>query len=230
MSCPAPGLGCGDGRFDVAAPGPPAVHHRETTPLPSIPMIRKATCCASPGDDPAVQPWGRARHRRWAPACVIPHRRWTTQRFLLARALGDDWGAETVRVRAGATVLWRAGPVWVRCPWSWCSPVLGSPPGSNGGAVAMYKKCFFGIITRKAIRRSSFHNIGGLTRKINAFVEHDNAQARPPNFWQSLPRGGRSEAQGSVQGWHQHWWVLADHPPERFPGHWPADALPRGRT
>ena len=137
---------------------------------------------------------------------------------------------ETVRVRSVATVLWRAGPVWVRCPWSWCSPVLGSPPGSNGGAVAMCKKCFFGIITRKAIRRGSFHNIGGLTRKINAFVEHDNAQARPPNFWQSLPRGGRSEAQGSVQGWHQHWWVLADHPPERFPGHWPADALPRGRT
>ena len=37
---------------------------------------------------------------------------------------------------------------------------------------------FFGIITQKAIRRSSFHNVGELTRKVNAFVEHYNARAR----------------------------------------------------
>ena len=38
---------------------------------------------------------------------------------------------------------------------------------------------WFGIITQKAIRRGSFHNVGELTRKINDFVEHYNAQARP---------------------------------------------------
>ncbi|HBP53991.1 MAG TPA: hypothetical protein DD643_06460 [Synechococcus sp. UBA8638] len=38
---------------------------------------------------------------------------------------------------------------------------------------------FFGIITRKAIRRGSFHNVGDLTRKINGFVENYNAQAHP---------------------------------------------------
>ena len=38
---------------------------------------------------------------------------------------------------------------------------------------------WFGIITRKAIRRVSFRNVGELMDKINAFVEHYNAQARP---------------------------------------------------
>ena len=38
---------------------------------------------------------------------------------------------------------------------------------------------FFGIITQKAIRRGSFRNVGDFTGKINAFVEHYNAQARP---------------------------------------------------
>ena len=38
---------------------------------------------------------------------------------------------------------------------------------------------WFGIITQKAIRRGSFHNLGELTRKNNDFVEHYNAQARP---------------------------------------------------
>ena len=38
---------------------------------------------------------------------------------------------------------------------------------------------WFGIITRKAIRRGSFPNVEELTRKINAFVENYNAQASP---------------------------------------------------
>lgn len=38
---------------------------------------------------------------------------------------------------------------------------------------------FFGIITQKAIRRGSFPNVGELTRKINDFVKHYNAQASP---------------------------------------------------
>ncbi|SAY38791.1 Mobile element protein, partial [Candidatus Synechococcus spongiarum] len=38
---------------------------------------------------------------------------------------------------------------------------------------------WFGIITQKAIRHGSFRNVGELTRKINSFVEHYNAQARP---------------------------------------------------
>lgn len=38
---------------------------------------------------------------------------------------------------------------------------------------------WFGIITQKAIRRGSSHNMGELTGKINAFVEHYNAQAHP---------------------------------------------------
>ncbi|HBP52894.1 MAG TPA: hypothetical protein DD643_00400 [Synechococcus sp. UBA8638] len=36
---------------------------------------------------------------------------------------------------------------------------------------------WFGIITQKAIRRGSFHNVGELTRKINDFVEHDNCSS-----------------------------------------------------
>ena len=40
------------------------------------------------------------------------------------------------------------------------------------------ERCF-GIMTRKAIRRSSSRKVGELTRKINAFVEHDNSEARP---------------------------------------------------
>ena len=38
---------------------------------------------------------------------------------------------------------------------------------------------WFGIITQKAMRGGSFQDVGELTRKINAFVEHDNAQASP---------------------------------------------------
>ena len=38
---------------------------------------------------------------------------------------------------------------------------------------------FFGIMTQKAIRGGFFPKVGDLTRKINAFVEQDNAQARP---------------------------------------------------
>jgi len=38
---------------------------------------------------------------------------------------------------------------------------------------------FFGIIIQKAIRRGSFPSVGQLTRKINDFMEHYNAQARP---------------------------------------------------
>ena len=38
---------------------------------------------------------------------------------------------------------------------------------------------FFGIITQQAIRRGSFPSVGPLTLKINDFVEHYNAQARP---------------------------------------------------
>ena len=38
---------------------------------------------------------------------------------------------------------------------------------------------WFGIMTRKAIRGGSFPNVGELTRKVNAFVEHDNAQTDP---------------------------------------------------
>jgi len=38
---------------------------------------------------------------------------------------------------------------------------------------------WFGVITQKAIRRGSFHKVGERTRKINAFVEHDNTQTRP---------------------------------------------------
>ena len=38
---------------------------------------------------------------------------------------------------------------------------------------------WFGIITQKAIRRGSFRNVGELTEKINAFVEHYNTQASP---------------------------------------------------
>ena len=40
------------------------------------------------------------------------------------------------------------------------------------------ERCF-GMMTRKAIRRDSFRKVGELTRKINAFVEHYNTQARP---------------------------------------------------
>ena len=38
---------------------------------------------------------------------------------------------------------------------------------------------FFCIITQQAIRRGSFPSVGPLTLKINDFVEHYNAQARP---------------------------------------------------
>ena len=38
---------------------------------------------------------------------------------------------------------------------------------------------WFGLITQQAIRRGSFSNVKELTRKINAFVEHYNAQASP---------------------------------------------------
>ena len=38
---------------------------------------------------------------------------------------------------------------------------------------------WFGIITQKAIRRGSFRNVGELTDKINAFVEHYNTQTSP---------------------------------------------------
>ena len=65
------GLGYGDGRFDFAAPGQPALHHRET----AMPSSRVEGLVAAGG-----------------PACVIPHRRGTNQRFLLARALGDYMG------------------------------------------------------------------------------------------------------------------------------------------
>ena len=37
----------------------------------------------------------------------------------------------------------------------------------------------FCIITQQAIRRGSFPSVGPLTLKINDFVEHYNAQARP---------------------------------------------------
>ena len=38
---------------------------------------------------------------------------------------------------------------------------------------------WFGLITQQAIRRGSFSSVKELTRKINAFVEHYNAQASP---------------------------------------------------
>jgi transposase len=38
---------------------------------------------------------------------------------------------------------------------------------------------WFGIITQKAIRRGSFSSVKQLVQKINAFVEHYNANARP---------------------------------------------------
>ena len=38
---------------------------------------------------------------------------------------------------------------------------------------------WFGLITQRAIRRGSFSNVKELVRKINAFVEHYNAQASP---------------------------------------------------
>ena len=38
---------------------------------------------------------------------------------------------------------------------------------------------WLGIITQKAIGCGSFHNVGERTCTINAFVEHDNARARP---------------------------------------------------
>ena len=38
---------------------------------------------------------------------------------------------------------------------------------------------WFGIITQKAIRRGSFSNVKQLVNKINAFVEHYNADAKP---------------------------------------------------
>ena len=47
-----------------------------------------------------------------------------------------------------------------------------------GSWINQVERCF-GIITQKAIRRGSFHSVGDLTGKINGFVEHDNAQARP---------------------------------------------------
>ena len=36
---------------------------------------------------------------------------------------------------------------------------------------------WFELITQRAIRRGSFSNVKELVRKINAFVEHYNAQA-----------------------------------------------------
>ena len=38
---------------------------------------------------------------------------------------------------------------------------------------------WFGIITQKAIRGGCFHKVGELPRKVTAFVEDYNAQARP---------------------------------------------------
>ena len=38
---------------------------------------------------------------------------------------------------------------------------------------------WFGLITQQAIRRGSFASVKELTRKINAFTEHYNAQAKP---------------------------------------------------
>ena len=36
---------------------------------------------------------------------------------------------------------------------------------------------WFGIITQKVIQGGSFQSVEELTRKVNAFVENDNAQA-----------------------------------------------------
>ena len=38
---------------------------------------------------------------------------------------------------------------------------------------------WFGIITQKAIRRGSFSSVKELTQKIDRFVEHYNAHAKP---------------------------------------------------
>ena len=38
---------------------------------------------------------------------------------------------------------------------------------------------WFGLITQQAIRRGSFSSVKELTRKINTFVEHYNAQSSP---------------------------------------------------
>ena len=38
---------------------------------------------------------------------------------------------------------------------------------------------WFGLITQQAIRRGSFSNVKELVNKINVYVEHYNAKARP---------------------------------------------------
>ena len=52
-----------------------------------------------------------------------------------------------------------------------------------GAWINQVERCF-GVIIQKAIGRGSFHNVGDLTGKINAFVEDHKvedykAQARP---------------------------------------------------
>ena len=72
----------GDGRFEFAAPGQPALHHRET----AMPSSRMEGLVAADG-----------------PACAITRqkRETTARRFVLARALGDYMG----RSEAGLGIL-----------------------------------------------------------------------------------------------------------------------------
>ena len=57
---------------------------------------------------------------------------------------------------------------------------------------------WFGIITQKAMRRGSFANVKQLVNKINTFVEHYNAKARPFT-WTATPESilGKLERLGS---------------------------------
>ena len=53
---------------------------------------------------------------------------------------------------------------------------------------------WFGIMTQKAIRGGSFPKVGELTRKVNAFVEHDNGQASPCMYVARVIWVARSES------------------------------------